>query len=52
MNEVFGSISSIPYEGPQSKNALAFKYYDAERVIMGKPMKEHLPLRWRGGTRW
>ncbi|MDD2428023.1 MAG: xylose isomerase [Eubacteriales bacterium] len=44
MNEVFGSISSIPYEGPQSKNALAFKYYDAERVIMGKPMKEHLPF--------
>ncbi|NLC33156.1 MAG: xylose isomerase, partial [Clostridiales bacterium] len=26
------------------KNALAFKYYDRDRIIMGKPMKEHLPF--------
>lgn len=41
MSEIFSGIGKIPYEGAQSKNPLAFKYYDAEKVIMGKPMKEH-----------
>lgn len=35
-------IEKIKYEGPKSKNPLAFKYYNSEEVIMGKPMKEHL----------
>ncbi|QDV73890.1 xylose isomerase [Botrimarina mediterranea] len=34
--------SSIPYEGPTSRNPLAFKHYDAEAVIEGKPMRDHL----------
>jgi xylose isomerase len=34
--------SSIPYEGPASRNPLAFKHYDADAVIEGKPMREHL----------
>ena len=38
----FENIPQIVYEGPQSKNPYAFKYYDADRLIMGKPMKEHL----------
>ncbi len=38
----FKNISKIPYEGPLSKNPLSFKYYDAEKMISGKPMKEHL----------
>ena len=38
----FEQISRIQYEGPRSKNSLAFKYYDAERVIAGKKMKDHL----------
>ena len=42
MAEYFEGIGKIQYEGPQSKNPLAFKYYDPEKVIMGKPMKEHL----------
>ena len=41
MSEIFSGIGKIPYEGPKSKTDLAFKYYDAEKVIMGKPMKEH-----------
>lgn len=41
MSEIFSGIGKIPYEGAQSKNPLAFKYYDAEKVVMGKPMKEH-----------
>ena len=44
MAELFTGIPQIRYEGPASKNALAFKFYDAERIVMGKPMREHLPF--------
>jgi len=44
MSEIFSNIPVIKYEGKDSKNPLAFKYYDADRVILGKPMKEHLPF--------
>ena len=40
--EYFPTIGKIRYEGTSSYNPLAFRYYDAERVIMGKPMKEWL----------
>ena len=40
----FENIPKINYEGPKSKNPFAFKFYDAEKVIMGKKMKEHLPF--------
>ena len=42
MGEIFPNIPQIPFEGRDSKNKLAFKYYDAKRVILGKPMEEHL----------
>ncbi|MBQ8885904.1 MAG: xylose isomerase [Clostridia bacterium] len=42
--EIFKNIPAIKFEGAQSKNPLAFKYYDAERVVLGKTMKEHLPF--------
>ncbi|WP_309386020.1 xylose isomerase [Cerasicoccus frondis] len=32
----------IAYEGPKSKNPLAFKHYSADELVDGKPMKEHL----------
>ncbi|PCJ49819.1 MAG: xylose isomerase, partial [Candidatus Hydrogenedentota bacterium] len=38
----FKDIESIPYEGPDSSNPLAYRYYDANRVLMGKTMAEHL----------
>lgn len=38
----FKNIEKIQYEGIASSNPLAFKYYDPERVVAGKPMKEHL----------
>lgn len=41
MNKYFTTIGKINYEGPDSTNELAFKYYDAEKVIAGKKMKEH-----------
>ena len=40
--EYFPGIGQIKYEGPESKNPLAFKYYDAEKVVMGKKMKDWL----------
>ena len=40
-HEYFPGIPAIPYEGPESDNPLAFKYYDADRVVAGKPMAEH-----------
>lgn len=44
MKEVFKDIPNIKYEGPYSTNPLAFKFYDAEKIVMGKTMKEHLPF--------
>lgn len=38
----FKNIGQIKYEGPQSDNPLAFRWYDEERMIAGKTMKEHL----------
>ena len=35
-------VPKISYEGPQSKNPLAFRHYNADEVIEGKTMKEHL----------
>ncbi|MDE6611048.1 MAG: xylose isomerase, partial [Muribaculaceae bacterium] len=40
--EYFPSIGKIKYEGTSSYNPLAYRYYDAERVVLGKPMKEWL----------
>lgn len=38
--EFFPGIPKIKYEGPTSRNTLAFKYYNAEEVILGRKMKE------------
>lgn len=37
----FPNIGKIQYEGHQSNNPLAFRYYDENRVVAGKTMKEH-----------
>ncbi len=38
----FKTIRKIQYEGPQSRNALDFKYYNPDEVVEGKSMKDHL----------
>src|SRR5258705_4829569 len=38
----FPEISKIQFEGPQSKNPLAFRHYNADEKVDGKTMKEHL----------
>lgn len=40
--EFFPGISRIQYEGPSSKNPLAFKHYNAEEMVDGKSMKDQL----------
>lgn len=40
--EYFPSIGKIPFEGPESKNVMAFHYYDPEKEVMGKKMKDWL----------
>ncbi len=40
--EFFPGISRIQYEGPDSKNPLAFKHYNPEELVEGKSMKDHL----------
>ena len=38
----FSSFETVRYEGPASENALSYRYYDADRIVLGKPLKEHL----------
>lgn len=42
MKPYFDFIEKVPYAGAKSKNPFTFRYYDADRVVMGKPMKEQL----------
>src|SRR6187402_2909153 len=42
MTPAFPDISAIPFEGPTSRNPLAFKHYDANEIVAGKTMREHL----------
>ena len=39
--EFFEGISEIKYEGSKSNNPLSFKYYNPEKIIAGKTMKDH-----------
>ncbi len=38
----FPKIKTIAYEGPKSANALAFKHYNPDEVIDGRPLSAHL----------
>ncbi|WP_305154153.1 TIM barrel protein [uncultured Duncaniella sp.] len=42
VKEYFPGIGKIKFEGKDSKNPMAYRYYDAEKVVLGKPMKEWL----------
>jgi len=39
--EFFKGVGKINYEGPDSDNPLAFKYYNPELVVAGKTLREH-----------
>ena len=40
--EYFKGIGKIMFEGPESKNPMAYHYYKPDKIVGGKPMKEHL----------
>src|SRR5436190_7413504 len=40
--EFFKTIPQIKYEGAESDNPLAFRWYDENRIVAGKKMKDHL----------
>ena len=40
--EFFPGIGKIQFEGKESKNPMAFRYYDANKVVLGKTMAEWL----------
>jgi xylose isomerase len=42
MKPAFPNISKIQFEGPRSKNPLAFKHYNADEIVEGKTMRDHL----------
>lgn len=39
--EYFPGVNKIAYEGKSSKNPMAFKFYDENKMVGGKTMKEH-----------
>lgn len=44
MAEIFINVPAISYEGSKSRNPLAFKFYNPNQIVLGKPMKEQLPF--------
>ena len=42
MTEMFKGIPDIKYEGPKSKNPLAFKFYNPEEIVGGKSLRKTL----------
>ena len=40
----FSAVPPVKFEGPQSSNQLAYRYYDKDRVVLGKTLEEHLHL--------
>ena len=42
MSSYFKDISKIQYEGVDTNNPLSFKYYDEDKMVLGKKMKDHL----------
>ncbi|MEN3396681.1 xylose isomerase [Brucella melitensis] len=53
----FGDIQKVRYEGPESDNPLAFRQYNADEIVLGKRMEDHLrfavaywhSFAWEGG---
>ncbi|MCW1403467.1 xylose isomerase [Novosphingobium sp. MW5] len=40
--DYFAPFDTVRYEGPDSTNDLAYRWYDKDRVVMGKRMEDHL----------
>ena len=42
MTEFFDAVEAIRYQGPESDDPLAFRWYDADRIVGDRTMAEHL----------
>ena len=42
MTDFFKGIQAVKYEGPETENEFAFRYYNPDEVVMGKRMEDHL----------
>ena len=42
MPPFFGELETVRFEGRESQKPLAYRWYDANHVVMGKPLSEHL----------
>src|SRR6185369_6918410 len=40
--ELFPSLPRVRYEGPDSEQPFAFRWYDADRIVLGKSMRDQL----------
>ena len=40
--EYFAEFDTVRFEGPDSTNDLAYRWYDKDRMVMGKTMEDHL----------
>lgn len=57
MTDFFKDIPQIKFEGPQTDSDFAFRHYNPDEMVMGKPMKDHLrfaaaywhSFAWEGG---
>ena len=57
MSDYFKDIPQISFKGKDSSDPLSFKYYDANKIILGKTIEEHLRMavcywhtfNWPGG---
>lgn len=44
MSNIFSEVKKISFAGTDSKDPLSFKYYDAQKKVLGKTMEEHLRI--------
>ncbi|GGF40765.1 xylose isomerase [Youhaiella tibetensis] len=57
MTDFFKGISPVKFEGPQSANPLAYRFYNKDEMVMGKRMEDHIrpavaywhTFAWEGG---
>ena len=57
MTDFFKGISPVKFEGPQSANPLAYRFYDKDELVLGKRMEDHIrpavaywhTFAWEGG---
>jgi len=57
VTDFFKGISPVKFEGPQSSNPLAYRFYNKDEMVMGKRMEDHIrpavaywhTFAWEGG---